>query len=222
MKKAWVIGEGGIGHALHQALLDAHYDVTVLSRKHGHDLLSQEVIKNVLQTEHTLPSLVINTCGLLHDKNHQPEKALQTLTVPWLMQSIEANVLITMNLAQVLSQHLSPRDTLQFCAFSARVSSISDNAKGGWYSYRMSKAMLNMLIKNIAIEWHAKFASSTIFAYHPGTVDTPLSRPFRAYIPDAQLFSPEEAARYCLKVLFNTTLDKHGKLIDWQGREIMP
>lgn len=220
MKLAWLVGDGGIGHAIHVALADMGYEVLILSRRHGIDLLSHQAIKTTLSSCSKLPDIVINTCGLLYDASHMPEKTLQQLDKAWLFESIEANVLITMNLAQVLSPHLSRHQSLRFCAFSARVSSISDNRKGGWYSYRMSKVMLNMLIKNIALEWQIKSPSSLIFAYHPGSVDTPLSKPFKQYIPQSQLFSPEQAAHYFLNVLFNDTINKHGKLIDWQGLEI--
>ena len=35
---------------------------------------------------------------------------------------------------------------------SARVGSINDNGLGGWYSYRMSKAALNMFTKTLSVE----------------------------------------------------------------------
>ena len=220
MKLAWLVGDGGIGRAIHPALTQMGYEVVILSRSHGVDLLSHEALNTIISSQVELPSLVINTCGILHDASHMPEKKIQQLDDAWLLKNIEANVLITMNLAQVLTPHLSRTQSLRFCAFSARVSSIADNRKGGWYSYRMSKVMLNMLIKNIALEWQVKSPSSLIFAYHPGSVETRLSEPFKKYIPRDQLFSPEQAARYFLRVVLDDTIDKHGKLIDWQGLEI--
>lgn len=220
MSLAWLVGDGGMGQAISTALTQMGYEVIVLSRRRGINLLSHEALKTILTSHAEVPSLVINTCGILHDDLHMPEKTLQQLDSDWLFKSIEANVLITMNLAQVLSPYLSSHQSLRFCTFSARVSSIADNRKGGWYSYRMSKVMLNMLVKNIALEWNVKSPSSLIFAYHPGSVDTALSAPFKQYIPKDQLFSAEQAARYFLDVLFDDTIDKHGKLIDWQGLEI--
>ncbi|KAJ0067012.1 hypothetical protein NL108_006247, partial [Boleophthalmus pectinirostris] len=35
---------------------------------------------------------------------------------------------------------------------TAKVGSIGDNGLGGWYSYRMSKAALNMATRNLSIE----------------------------------------------------------------------
>ncbi|MDF1683841.1 MAG: SDR family NAD(P)-dependent oxidoreductase [Legionellaceae bacterium] len=221
MTLAWVVGDGGMGTAINKALTEKGYDVIILSRKRGIDLLSKQALNQILTSHNHVPSLVINTCGMLHQPSHSPEKTIQQLDYVWLLKSIEANVAITINLAQVLAPHLSKHQALRFCAFSARVSSIADNHKGGWYSYRMSKIMLNMLIKNLAIEWQIKSPSSNVFAYHPGSVDTKLSAPFKQYIPKIQLFSPELAAHYFLKILFDDTIAKHGKLIDWQGLEIV-
>ena len=35
---------------------------------------------------------------------------------------------------------------------SARVGSVGDNRLGGWHSYRASKAALNMILRNLAVE----------------------------------------------------------------------
>jgi len=62
---------------------------------------------------------------------------------------------------------------------SAKVGSIEDNRLGGWYSYRASKAALNMLIKTAAIELKRSQPATVLLAMHPGTVTTRLSLPFR-------------------------------------------
>jgi NAD(P)-dependent dehydrogenase (short-subunit alcohol dehydrogenase family) len=62
---------------------------------------------------------------------------------------------------------------------SAKVGSIGDNQLGGWYSYRASKAALNMLVKTAAIELARSQKHSVLVALHPGTVNSRLSRPFR-------------------------------------------
>ena len=107
-----------------------------------------------------------------------------------------------------------------FAALSARVGSISDNRLGGWHAYRASKAALNMLVRNYAIEQarvNDRFIAVTL---HPGTVDTGLSRPFQSNVPDAQLFSPDQSAGYLLKVIEGLTPANTGKSFDWAGKEI--
>lgn len=222
MSHVWLIGLGGIGQAIETQLRERGYTVTVLSRKHGLDVLDDKALEAWAQAQPTLPQYVINTIGILSDDSHTPEKSISALDEAWLHESIRVNVSATIHLAKLLSKRMPREHSLVFAAFSARVSSVSDNHLGGWYSYRMSKAMLNMLIKNISIEWARNFKNASIFGYHPGTVDTPLSKPFQSNIKPEQLFSPEKAAAYFLDVLFDTSIQKSGNLIDWRGQEVMP
>ena len=67
---------------------------------------------------------------------------------------------------------------------SARVGSIGDNRMGGWYSYRASKAALNMVLKSAAIEYRRRAPRVKVMAFHPGTTDSDLSRPFQRGVPD--------------------------------------
>lgn len=54
---------------------------------------------------------------------------------------------------------------------TARVGSIADNHKGGWYSYRSSKAGLNQATKTLDIELSFRNGGAAMaVALHPGTV----------------------------------------------------
>ena len=116
---------------------------------------------------------------------------------------------------------LMPRDErFVFAALSARVGSISDNGLGGWHSYRASKAALNMLLKNFALEMGRTHKQGVVVGLHPGTVDSALSEPFQSNLPDGQLTEPGEAAENLLNVL--TALDpaQSGKVFDFRGEEV--
>ncbi len=60
-----------------------------------------------------------------------------------------------------------------FVALSSLMGSIADNSGGGAYSYRMSKAALNMGLQNLAIEWRDR----AVAALHPGWVQTAMGGP---------------------------------------------
>jgi NAD(P)-dependent dehydrogenase (short-subunit alcohol dehydrogenase family) len=64
-----------------------------------------------------------------------------------------------------------------------QVGSIGDNRLGGWYSYRSSKAALNMLTRTMALEFERKRAPVACLLLHPGTCDTDLTRPFQKVQP---------------------------------------
>ena len=114
-----------------------------------------------------------------------------------------------------------PRDRRSlFAALSARVGSIGDNRIGGWHSYRASKAALNMLIRNYAIELGRTHSQAVCVALHPGTVDTALSEPFQANLPEGQLTAPGQAARNLLDVLDGLGSEDSGQLFDWAGKRV--
>lgn len=116
---------------------------------------------------------------------------------------------------------LLPRD--QRCVFaflSARVGSLGDNKLGGWHSYRASKATLNMLMRNFAIELRRTHPQAIVAALHPGTVDTALSRPFQPNLPDGQLTSAQAAAEHLLDVIDNLGPAQSGAFLAWDGQPI--
>ena len=108
-----------------------------------------------------------------------------------------------------------------FAALSARVGSISDNQLGGWYSYRASKAALNMIIKNLSIEMKMRYKQTIIVGLHPGTVDSRLSKPFQANVPAGKLFTADYAVAKMLEVINTLTPENSGKCYAWDGKEIL-
>lgn len=107
-----------------------------------------------------------------------------------------------------------------FAALSARVGSISDNRLGGWHSYRASKAALNMLMKNFALEMARTHPEGVVAGLHPGTVDSALSQPFQSNLPDGQLTAPDEAAANLLGVLLRLGPEQSGRVFDFRGEEV--
>ncbi|KZL86361.1 oxidoreductase [Colletotrichum incanum] len=111
-----------------------------------------------------------------------------------------------------------------WAAMSARVGSTSDNLKGGWYSYRASKAGVTSLAKSLDLWLRARSGDKAIaVAYHPGTVKTGLSEGFWNTVPKEKLFEPEFAVERMCKVLTEEVgVEGRGRFWDWQGKEILP
>jgi len=109
-----------------------------------------------------------------------------------------------------------------FGVLTARVGSISDNRLGGWYSYRSSKAALNMLIKNFAIECTRMKKPVVIVGLQPGTTDTDLSSPFQRGLSDEDLQTPEYTASQLVKVLSVLEPRDSGLLFDFLGLSFDP
>jgi NAD(P)-dependent dehydrogenase (short-subunit alcohol dehydrogenase family) len=122
--------------------------------------------------------LIINATGLLHTEAFMPEKRLADLDYAQMEATFRAN---TFGPALLL-RHFVPlldRERAVMAMLSAKVGSIGDNRLGGWYSYRASKAALNMLVRTAAIEVARTQPNAVLVALHPGTVNSRLSQPFR-------------------------------------------
>ena len=106
----------------------------------------------MLASESSPLDLVIVASGLLHDDETMPEKSLRDLSGEKFLKLFNVNTVTPAIVAKHFIPRLNTDTPAIFAALSARVGSISDNHLGGWYAYRASKAALNMVIKNLAIE----------------------------------------------------------------------
>ncbi|MCR9278229.1 MAG: SDR family NAD(P)-dependent oxidoreductase [Pseudomonadaceae bacterium] len=163
---------------------------------------------------------VFNAAGFLHDERIGPEKRLEDISSESLCRNMAGNCLPLANLVQAVQTFL-PRDRRAVLAsLSARVGSISDNRLGGWYSYRMSKAAHNMLLKTLSIELARRYKHLVCVALHPGTVDTALSEPFQRSVPDGKLFTRAYSARALLNVIDSLQASDSGSFKAWDGTDI--
>lgn len=232
---AVVIGaSGGIGRAFEAALIEeeAFEVVHGFARSRsgaGHlDLLDEASIAAAAArvAKGPPPSLVIVATGLLHSGDQGPEKASRDLDPEWLAQLYAVNAigpaLIAKHFLPLLPKTIPGAGSARpvFAALSARVGSISDNRLGGWHGYRASKAALNMLVRNLAIEERRRNDRAIVVALHPGTVDTALSRPFQGNVQPGKLFDAERAALQLLDVIEELKLADSGKLLDYEGKDI--
>lgn len=230
--KVIIIGStGGIGSALYNSF-GKDISVTEIigagrSRKADYsiDYGNEQSISNMAQSlkdRDFNPTIILIATGYLSEETKRPETQISQFSSDW----AQKNYLLNMIGPSLIAKHLlplMPRDKdIFFGILSAKVGSISDNALGGWYSYRASKAALNMMIKNLSIEWKRKNILSRIVALHPGTVDTDLSKPFQKNVPHDKLFTPEYSAERLKEVLLQCNPENSGKLLSWNGDIIDP
>lgn len=169
------------------------------------------------------PDTVIVATGMLTlPDGTGPEKSLRQISAAAMVQVFQVNTIGPALVARHMLP-LLPRDRRAvFAALSARVGSIGDNRLGGWHSYRASKAALNMLLKNFAIELARSHPLAIVVGLHPGTVATGLSEPFQRNVPEAKLFTPQFSANALLDVLEGLGPEHSGGVFDWQGERIEP
>lgn len=160
--------------------------------------------------------LVIVATGVLHGPEGMPEKRLGQLNYAQMQACLRTNA---MGPALVMA-HFAPllaKDRSVLAVLSAKVGSIGDNRLGGWYSYRASKAALNMFLKTAAIEVQRGNPQAVLVALHPGTVDSDLSAPFRG----AEIGRPAaDAAADMLRVIDGLTPECTGGFYAYSGQPL--
>lgn len=220
---ALVIGaSGAIGQAFvtHLQADPRCAGVTALSRQSapGFDLRDEASLQHCAQAlaDRGPFQLVLDATGALTLDGHLPEKRLADLHAEALLDAMRVNAIGPALLLQQLLPRLASDERVIWAKLSARVGSIEDNRKGGWYGYRASKAALNMLLQTAAIELARRRPLAVIAALQPGTVRSTLSRPFVG----EQALDPLVSAGRLLCVLDALEPNGRAQFVDHAGQVI--
>ncbi|MCB1645768.1 MAG: SDR family NAD(P)-dependent oxidoreductase [Pseudomonadales bacterium] len=184
---------------------------------------SERSIRDIIDTlaaRNWYPDTVLICNGLLHDDQIMPEKQLSAFSAAAWQAVMQAGTLIPMLWLQAVTAYLPRSQVTNIVLLSARVGSISDNRLGGWYSYRSSKAALNMLVKTAAVELRRTHPGLGLLLFHPGTTDTPLSKPFQRRVPENRLFTPTFVAEQLAALIETSVVAGDVRYLDWAGETI--
>ena len=222
--KAVVLGaSGAIGGAFVKALRETPECSAVigLSRR-GDPPLDVSNEASISATAEALSPLgpfhlIVDATGALHIQGEGPEKRIDDLRSDRLMRAFEVNAI---GPALVLKHFvkLLPMDSrCIYAKLSARVGSIEDNRKGGWYGYRASKAALNMMLRTAAIEMARKRPEAIVAALQPGTVRSSLSSPF---VAASDATDPDVAVAGLIQSLDQLQPTRQAVFTDYRGETI--
>jgi NAD(P)-dependent dehydrogenase (short-subunit alcohol dehydrogenase family) len=221
--RALVIGaSGALGSAFVQQLQSDSRcsQVVAVSRQSapGLDLLREDSIEACAQSLSAQGPfhLVVDATGALTLNARGPEKRLDELDGAQLLDLLQLNAVGPALLLKYFTPLLATGQRVVWAKLSARVGSIEDNRKGGWYSYRAAKAALNMLLQTAAIEMVRRRPLAVVAALQPGTVRSALSQPF---VGDAAL-DPDESAQRLLAVLDVLQPTGRAQFVDHLGQSI--
>jgi NAD(P)-dependent dehydrogenase (short-subunit alcohol dehydrogenase family) len=184
------------------------------------DLLDEASIARAFAAIPEPLALVVVATGVLSAEGVGPERSLAELDPATLARSFAVNAIGPALVAKAATPRLARGTRSVIAMLSARVGSIADNRLGGWYSYRASKAALNMLVRCTAVELSRTRPQAVCVALHPGTVDTALSRPFQRAVRPGTLLKPEDSAARLLAVIEGLTPADSGGFFAYDGSPV--
>ncbi len=229
-------GEGGVGSELAQQVVEnpmTHFNFATSRSSEppaGQDInwlplelesdRSIKVATDYLKGSCSSLDRIYFATGYLHGDKGDPEKSIKDLESSRLLHSYRVNVVGPLAIFRNCLDLVKAAEQPVVAFLSAQVGSIKDNTSGGWYSYRMSKAALNMAVKSLAIEC-ARFKNRpTVVAIHPGTTRTKLSEPFLKHRKAPVREAPESAAAI-LNLVESLSPQDTGQFFN-TNREIIP
>lgn len=124
---------------------------------------------------------------------------------------VQVNALGPIKLAETFVDNIALSNAKIIAFQSSIMGSTSLNEGGGFYSYRASKAMLNMFVKNLSID--LKHRNITVIALHPGWVKTRMGG------PDAAL-RVEDSVAGQQRIFETVNLENTGTFINYDGQQL--
>lgn len=244
MNKIAIIGaSGGIGRAITQQYIERHADCQLWATYRTAIDVERSTPANVhwlpldLENDRSIADfadsmqqatdsldLLLICSGWLHDDQHMPEKSLRDLSTAAFDKALRINasapIFLAAKLAGLLTRPAGGDSTrAKLVMLSAKVGSITDNSLGGWYAYRMSKAALNMGVRNLGIEFSRSVRKPIATAVHPGTTHSALSEPFAKR--GLKTVTADVAAQRICEFVDNMSGEHQGGLFHWDGSEIL-
>ena len=124
---------------------------------------------------------------------------------------LEVNLISPFKVATAFHDHIAQSEKKLLIMMSSDLGSIEQNTFGGFYSYRTSKAALNIISKGMSVDWQ----DLTVIALAPGWCKTYLGGEEAEIHPDE---SVENQQAMFEKIISNNSgmfLDRFGKEVPW-------
>jgi NAD(P)-dependent dehydrogenase (short-subunit alcohol dehydrogenase family) len=148
--------------------------------------------------------IVINNAGV-GGGNRQ---SLRDLDFAEALRTYNVDALGALRVSLALLPHVRRGEGKKLVHITSGLGSIGDNKSGGHYAYRMAKAALNMMAKNLAMDLRGDGITSIVI--NPGWVQTDMGGSHAA-------ITPSESVRGMLRVIESATLAETGAFLDWNG-----
>jgi NAD(P)-dependent dehydrogenase (short-subunit alcohol dehydrogenase family) len=150
--------------------------------------------------------VLINNAGIFGGT-----EPLSKLDFQGMLRTFDTNALGALRVTSALLPALRRGSTRRIACLSSRAGSLADNTSGRNYAYRLSKAALNMGVRNLAVELRPE--GFTVICLHPGWARTDMGGPTAPQ-------TPEESVSGLLQVVDRASPEDTGRFIDFRGQEV--
>ena len=138
-------------------------------------------------------------------------KPFESFDLDEMTRFFNTNTIGPLRVARALLPGLRAGGDKKIINITSRMGSISDNSSGGAYSYRASKAALNMATRSLALDLAAE--GFVCLVLHPGWVQTRMGG-------SGAPVMPEDSVAGMLRVIDKASMDHSGEFFDFTGASV--
>jgi NAD(P)-dependent dehydrogenase (short-subunit alcohol dehydrogenase family) len=149
--------------------------------------------------------LLLNNAGV----GGPPDQQLGNLDYAAWARVLDTNTLGPMRVVEAFLENVAKGNRKQIVTITSAMGSIEDNASGGRYAYRSSKAAVNMVMKSLSIDLAPR--GITCLMVHPGWVRTDMGGP-------GGKITPAESVRALRSLIESIKPEDSGKFLNYDGR----
>ena len=124
---------------------------------------------------------------------------------------LEVNLISPFKVATAFHDHIAQSEKKLLIMMSSDLGSIEQNTFGGFYSYRASKAALNIISKGMSVDWQ----DLTVIALAPGWCKTYLGGEEAEIHPDESVENQQAMFEKIISSNSGMFLDRFGKEVPW-------
>lgn len=152
--------------------------------------------------------ILFNNAGVAGPKGRQ---GFGDVPVAEWLDVLHVNTIAPLKVAEAFVAQVAASRRKIIANMGTMLGSIADNASGGLYCYRTSKAALHMVTKGLAVDLADRGVTAVVL--HPGWVRTDLGGP---QAPT----KPEASAAGLYRVLLGLSREDSGRFLSFEGEEL--
>lgn len=199
-------------------------DGSVVTVLEGIDVASEDcktkLIEGLMGADCNKIDVVIHNAGVLGSKGKQSQ-SFENCTTEMMLNTVNINGMGPLRVQQALhSKGFMGSCAGKVVVITSGLGSIGDNTSGGYYAYRSSKALVNMVTKSMSCD--LKPMGISVMALAPGFVATEFGGFGPETLAKMGAITPEKSIGQMIQAIDDLSLETTGKYVTVDGKGDSP
>ena len=174
----------------------------------------ESVIESAKLVQSSVSHIDLLIANAAINRSHQVTSIRQNPSMEHMAMEFNVNAIGALRVVNSFLPLLDAGQMKRFCFVSSEAGSIGASKRTGWFGYCMSKAALNMAVKNLSNDLSVQGFSFRL--YHPGWLKTYMSGTKN----EQASMEPEEGAEIAIEYFLSDSGELELSLHDWEGNKM--